>query len=128
MKEKIKGDSSKPFHPGPPFWTAATISSLLFFVFVGRELTAEAVKLGGLGGLFVWIFVFVFIPISIGLLAQFFCPVFVSSRNSQEPESYRSIEARTGIDHSTLHTMLPRLNEEINEALDLKKVFFSKKK
>lgn len=40
-----------------------------------------------------------------------------AARNCTVPESYRSIEKRLEIDHSTLHYMLPRINTEIAEAL-----------
>lgn len=52
----------------------------------------------------------------------------VVSRNCQNPETYRSLEKRIGIDHSTLHAMTPRLTDEIKESLIFRDSFFTKKK
>ena len=40
-----------------------------------------------------------------------------SSRNSINPMSYRDIENELGIDHSTLHAMMPRIENEIKISL-----------
>lgn len=40
-----------------------------------------------------------------------------TARNNSKPESYRSIEKRLNIDHSTVHHMEPRIRKEIENAL-----------
>ncbi len=40
-----------------------------------------------------------------------------TARNNRNPETFRSIEKRVNIDHSTLHSIEPRIREEIENAL-----------